>query len=241
MTTTISPKQRSTIDAIVSVFETGQLPSAAAYGTVAILNDGAGISYGKHQATAASGTLAKILEEYLQLDGLYAGRLRPLLWLVPGTTGIGRDTPVSEPVVLLLDLLRSAGADPKMVQAQDTVFDAGYWRPTVDYCAKQLEVQTALSHLVIYDTWIQSGGGRVAQLREEFAALPPKRGGDEAQWTSQFLGARRDFLAKFVSSNIKRQTEVRASVYRIDAMLDLVHAGKWDLTTPLVVRRVRIE
>ncbi len=65
----ITPQQKKIIDAIVSINETGKIPSEKSYSTVAILADGAGISYGKHQATDKSGSLDKIVKKYKELSG----------------------------------------------------------------------------------------------------------------------------------------------------------------------------
>ena len=53
--------------AIVNIFETGK--PYGEFGAVAVLNDGAGISYGISQFTHRSGSLAAVVERYLELDG----------------------------------------------------------------------------------------------------------------------------------------------------------------------------
>jgi hypothetical protein len=234
----ITPTQRRTIDAIVSIFETGKLPSPAAYGTASILADGAGISYGVHQVTAAS-LLPALLAEYDRRDGLYAGRLRPYLAQLGATRELRPPGPYPEWVELVLELLRAAGSDPIMQQVQRDLFARGYWEPATAY-ATSIGLELPLSHLAVYDTWIQSGGGRVARLRDRFPASPPSKGGDEQRWTAQFLGARRKWLAEFSSHDGAKQRLVRSTVYRVDALLELVEADAWDLRLPLVVRGVRI-
>lgn len=234
----IAATQKRAIDAIVSVFETGKLPSPAAYSTVAILSDGAGISYGMHQTTAAS-SLPALLEEYIRRDGLYAARIRGLMYLLPSTRAMSSSSAVPEAVALLVDLLRAAGADPIMQEVQRDTFNRLYWEPATTY-AGSLGLETALSHLAVYDTWVHSGGGRVANLRERFPATPPSRLGDERVWTAQFCRARRDWLAGFTSVDPKKQKLVRTTVYRVDALLDLIADDAWDLALPLVVRGVRI-
>src|SRR5687768_4871313 len=52
--------------AIVSIFETGK--PRGNYATVAVLNDGAGISYGIKQFTHRSGSLLQVIEKYLATD-----------------------------------------------------------------------------------------------------------------------------------------------------------------------------
>ena len=62
-----------TICAIVSIFETGRLPSPDAYATATVLADGAGVSYGAHQATAHSGSLLAVVAEYYDQGGTLEG------------------------------------------------------------------------------------------------------------------------------------------------------------------------
>src|ERR1043165_6842477 len=54
--------------AVVSVFETGK--PFGKFSTVAVLDDGAGVSYGFSQFTHRSGALAAVLEKYLSLGGM---------------------------------------------------------------------------------------------------------------------------------------------------------------------------
>lgn len=234
----ITPSQRKTIDAIVSIFETGKLPSDAAYSAAVILDDGAGISFGFHQTTAASG-LSALLEEYDRRGGIYARRLRPYLWQVHQTQSFRSDSVLPEWAVNLMTLLRLAGADPIMQEAQNELFDRAYWKPATAYAAS-IGLDLALSHLAVYDTWIHSGGGRVAELRRGFAELPPAKGGDEITWTVQFLEARKDWLERFTHKDAAKQRLVRSTVYRVDSLIKLAHAAAWDLTPPLVVRGVRL-
>ncbi len=42
----VTDQQKRAIDSIISIFETGRVPTPAAYATCAVLKDGAGISYG---------------------------------------------------------------------------------------------------------------------------------------------------------------------------------------------------
>ena len=56
--------------AIVNVFESGK--AFGDFSAVAVLNDGAGISYGFCQFTHRSGALAAVLEQYLKNGGQVA-------------------------------------------------------------------------------------------------------------------------------------------------------------------------
>lgn len=69
-------KQR-VIEAIINTFETG-VPTGD-YGAVTILRDGAGISYGRSQATDKADTLDTIVYRYIDMKGPLAAQLRPYL------------------------------------------------------------------------------------------------------------------------------------------------------------------
>lgn len=226
----ITPIQKSVIDAIVSLHETGRLPSPAAYSTVAILRDGAGISYGKHQSTDRSDSLDAIVYRYCDKGGLWTAQIIPFLSKLRNDVSTRID-PENPPQWTkdLMSLLAEAGKDPLMQEAQDEVFDEGYWTPAVQKCTA-MKLSTPLAHLAVYDTCIQSGPGRVDSLRNNFREVPPSRGGEEQSWVQAFLLARRNWLR--ASSN----PLVRRSVYRVDAMLGLVSTGNWDLSTPFSYR-----
>jgi hypothetical protein len=231
----VTKEQRHTIDCVVAIFETGKVPTAASYGTCTILKDGAGISYGKHQCTDKAGSLDLVCKRYIELNGQQAAPLKEYMnYLATNETAkLNPAGPFPTWTTSLINLLKSAGNDPLMQQAQDEVFDKNYWMPAANHC-NEIGLKTALSHLVIYDTCIHSGPGRVSSLRAKFPEASPSRGGDEKAWILAFLKARREWLA--ANSN----PLVQKTVYRIDAMKEIADAGNWDLKTPLTVRKVKI-
>ena len=231
----ITLQQKNVIDSVVSIFETGRVPTPASYSTCTILKDGAGISYGKHQCTDKAGSLDLVCKRYIELNGQQSEPLKQYMnYLATNeSTKVNPNGPYPTWLDSLINLLKSAGSDKIMQQAQDEVFDKNYWNPAVEHC-KNIGLTTALGHLVIYDTCIHSGPGRVSSLRQKFPEKSPANGGDEKAWVIAFLNARRAWLAS--SSN----TLVQKTVYRIDAMLEIAKANNWDLNTPLVVRKVKI-
>jgi chitosanase len=233
MTPTAS--QKHVIDCVLSIFETGRVPTAASYSTCAILADGAGISYGKHQATDKAGSLDLVVKRYIELGGQHAEPLKAFLPHIAanGSASEPPRGPWSATTTSLVNLLKTAGADPKMQQAQDEVFDAHYFAPAVNI-AKQAGLTTALGLLVVYDSCIHSGPGGVTMIRNMFAEKSPANGGDEKAWVKAYLNARRNWLATH------KMTVLHATVYRMDALLALVAANAWDLAVPLTVRGQRI-
>ena len=228
----ISPEQKHAIDSILSIFETGRVPTPAAYQTCSILSDGAGVSYGKHQSTDAGGTLDKIVALYIQRGGKHGEELKQFVpkLAVNESAKVDPKNPPSW-AKYLMGVLREAGKDPVMQQCQDEMFDACYWVPALGH-ASQMGLQTALSHLIVYDTCIHSGPGAV--IRARFPEPPPSKGGDEKAWAQAYVNARRGWLAA------NKNALVQKTVYRMDSFNEMIRAGNWDLSLPLVCRGVKV-
>jgi len=170
-----------TIKAILSVFEAGT--AVADYSAIAILKDGAGVSYGKHQATDGGGSLDAIVQVYVDSCGPLAGPLAPYLPRLARneTAGVDPDH-LPQWVDDLVDLLRHAGRDTVMQRAQDQVFDDRYWEPAVEQVL-EMGLVDPLSWAVVYDTCIHSGPSGVWNIRKRFPGAPPSGGGCERAWT----------------------------------------------------------
>lgn len=229
--------------AIVNTFETGKQDGD--YGAVVVLDDGAGFSVGRSQATDGGGTLDAVLARYAELtpepktdagpaDPAWYARfvLAPLLKAdssraLPSTKkGIPAGLPQWAKDAIAW--FQKMGDDPTWRQAQDDVFERGYWLPALAR-ANYLGLALPLSIAAVYDTEIQSGAKGLQRIRALFPEVPPYKGGDEKAWTLAYLKARRAWLAGHA------RADVRASVYRMDAFLGWAVAGLWHLPTPLTV------
>lgn len=230
----VTDQQRYVIDCIISIFETGRIPEVASYSTCTILKDGAGVSYGKHQSTDRAGSLDKIVNRYISSGGTLASKLVPFVpRLAKNETTTIRPDAIPQWGVELINLLKEAGRDPKMWEAQDTVFDEDYWLPATRHAAA-IGLKTALGYAVVYDTCIHSGPGRVNTHRSMFPQKSPFNGGNEKEWVAAYVATRKEWLLN--SSN----PLVQKTIYRMEAFEELIKAGNWDLTTPLVVRGRKI-
>ena len=230
----ITPQQKKVIDSILSIFETGKIPTPASYSTCTILKDGAGISYGKHQATDRADSLDKIVKKYIAEGGTHATKLQPYLpQLAANETAKVNPSAPPDWAKSLVNLLKEAGADPKMQSAQDAIFDENYWNPAVNH-AKQAGLTTALGHAVMYDTCIHSGPGRVGTHRAAFPQKSPANGGDEKEWVKAYVAARKAWLLGNSNPLVQR------TIYRMETFEKLMAEGNWDLNTPVVVRGVKI-
>jgi chitosanase len=226
---------KETINKILSIFETGRVPSPSAYSTCSILSDGAGISYGKHQSTDKSGTLDLIFNAYINAGGKYSEQLKPYATYVRDSASAKYSSTSSSPdwCKKLIELLKLAGADPIMQKIQDEVFDSHYWNPAFEHY-KKCGLKTAMGMLVLYDTSIHSGSGNVNIIRAKFPELSPANGGDEKAWIKAYVAARKRWLLS--SPN----PLVRKTIYRMEEFEKIISANNWELATPLSIRGVKI-
>ena len=228
-------QQKRAIYSFLSIFETGALPIPGSYSTCTVLADGAGISYGKHQCTDKAGSLDKVCQKYISLNGPRSADLTKYLNYLAAneTTKVNPKGPYPSWMQDLIKLLKELGSDPFMQDAQDSVFDTEYFTPAVVQ-ANAIGLTKALSLLVIYDTCIHSGPGRVATHRKAFPEASPVNGGNEEAWVKAYILARRKWLLSSTNALVQK------TVYRQDALMEIANSGNWDLNLPLVVRNVRI-
>ena len=110
-----------------------------------------------------------------------------------------------------------------MKEAQDEFFDKVYWTPAFKWFTEH-GFTLPLSMLVIYDSFIHSGG-ILPLLRKKFPELVPAKGGNEKEWIRQYAKARHGWLAGH-SKPILRKT-----IYRTNCYLGEIERNNWHLTT----------
>jgi hypothetical protein len=203
---------------LVSCFETSKPrgnPSA-----FAVLNDGAGISYGLHQATHKSGTLAAVVEAYCKMpQSRHAGTLVQYLATFKDKresiiTSAARNPAIQKALI-------EAAADPWMTAAQHHVFDREYMQPALGDCKKR-GFTLPLLLAMVYDSRVQGGwhicAGRVATIP------------DERAWALSYFDVRERWL--------KAQTnDARKTTYRPQALRNLAAVGNWGLVGPFNVQK----
>ena len=153
--------------------------------------------------------------------------MRPYVPLIGRTALVDNDN--------FKSLLRRAGReDPVMVKTQDVFFDRAYFQPALKW-ANEHGFTQALSMLVIYDSFIHSGG-ILEFLRARFREQPPVNGGDEKVWISEYVQARNDWLA--TNSN----EVLRPTVYRTQCFAHEIARGNWDFSQlPIIAHGVRVD
>lgn len=206
---------------VLHVFETGK--KEGDYSNVSIYKDGGGgsykqITYGASQTTQ-DGNLDKLLYAYLaKHTGTAAASVISSRMPTKNNRDLVNDTE-------FINALKSAGKEEIMQEAQDEFFDETYFSPAYNWF-KNNGFTLPLSMLVIYDSYIHSGG-ILTFLRNRFKEVPPASGGDEKTWIEQYVSTRKSWLANH-SNKILRNT-----VYRMKTMQDCIDNNNWDLTKPI--------
>lgn len=222
---------RRTIWAITSVFESGR-PDG---NPKAFQNVDAGIiSYGKHQATLAAGSLAAVLEKFIQRSNSLASQALRDEFLVRVQQKDAQLRNNSR----LKELLLQAGDEPEMNVAQEEVFASRYYQPAVLF-AQQIGVKTALGLACLYDTKIQ--GGMLTVTERVANRLGSDQVTDEAVWIRTFLNEREAYLLQ-LSDKAQAQGDqlqadaLRISTFRVRELRQLSDAGNLHLTGQFLIR-----
>jgi hypothetical protein len=207
-------KEKAAVKALVSCHETGK--PVGNYSALVVLNDGAGITYGCHQATHGSGSLYKIVKMYCDISNSETSKaLEPYL---AGLKNAAKRFEYAK-IAKLKTLLKEAGNEQAMRYAQNEVFDVNYFKPALRAVEGSGWV-TPLALAVVYDSMIQGGW---LKIRDRVNAR------NEKEWIKQFVAARRKWLAS------SSKQVVRNSVYRMTTFESLMAKGNWSLNVPFVV------
>jgi chitosanase len=219
--TMLTATQKKTAEAIVNIFETSSVQGN--YGSVTLLDGDTGhLTFGRSQTTLGSGNLYKLLQSYCaNPGGRFGAELQAFL-------------PRFEAKDFSLDnerhlknLLRASADDSVMRETQDVFFDQAYWQPA-QRMATQRGIVTPLGVAVVYDSTVH-GSWKLIQDRtnEQSGALASV---GEKDWITAYVSNRQQWLASHSRSDL------RATVYRMDAFQRLIELGMWGLELPLVVR-----
>lgn len=238
---TLTEQQQDMISRWLSAVETGN-PDGD-YGNVSVLDDnpngGKQITYGFHQTTEAGGNLKTLLRSYLSRTDKASTFTKSDEALLNGFIGASQYQHTSN--TKFINLLKRLGADPAMQDVQAEFFLENYMKPAVKW-AEDNGFTEALSLLVIYDSFIQSGG-ILLLLRQRFSAHPPAHPqGDERAWIQSYVDVRHQWLKYWGTGNDKKSILLRNSSYRTAALLYEVKRGNWDLSQrPMIVNGIKVD
>ena len=212
----LSALQKRICEQVINVFETGSITGN--YGALVIFADGPHdvrqITYGRSQTTEY-GNLEELVQMYVDANGMFSAQLRPFIAKIGVTPLIDNQE--------FKQLLRDAGRkDPVMQRIQDEFFDKRYFQPAMLW-ADANRFTLPLSALVIYDSFIHSGG-ILDFLRKRFPEVPPAKGGDDKTWTTQYVDVRQEWLATHP------RKVLQGTVYRTQCFKREIARNNWDLS-----------
>lgn len=217
--------------AIVHIFETSK--PFGDYAAVAVLNDGAGVSYGINQFTHRSGSLEAVLNRFQ--DKCRAAGTQVLL---QGYERKLHDRSTLNIHVLSSDErfkngLRYAADRSEMREAQREIAFEKYLKPALDACAGS-DFELPLSLAVIYDS---INHGSYEKIRDRVVVQRPGNGSMkevefEKEWITRYVKKRDAWL-----ESIPR---LAPTDYRTDFFIAQIARGNWDLNLPLNVHGFRL-
>ncbi|MGB7069628.1 MAG: chitosanase [Pyrinomonadaceae bacterium] len=218
---TFSKIDKEKAAAIVRIFETGR--AKGDHAAVAVLDDGAGISYGIGQFTHRSGSLAAVVEMYLTAGGAVgrdelAAKLPALR--KRGEAAIGELAADAR----FKKILKAAALTSEMRFAQTAVLDERYMKPAVEACEGSGFVQP-LSLAVVFDSMVH---GSWENIRDRVLVSDAS----EKEWIAEYVRRRDTWLG--------RVSRLRGTRYRTKFFLDQIKLGRWNLELPLEVGGVRL-
>jgi hypothetical protein len=228
-------KWRPIIWSITSIFESGRPEGDPAM----YQNYDAGIvSYGKHQATLAAGSLGQVLDAYFtRSQSSTSQRLQQEF-----------DARVKSKDETLRDdegfksLLINAAAEQAMLDAQDSIFDKYYYQPAIAK-ALQCALSSPLGLAIVYDIRIQGGWQQVLdRLTVRLGgSVVGQNGITEEQWISGFLEEREAWLNEIANNADARGdtatgNALRISTFRVRELRNLAQSGNYGLSGSFKVR-----
>ncbi|MFZ1547052.1 MAG: peptidoglycan-binding protein [Candidatus Nitrotoga sp.] len=217
----LTATQKKTAESLVNIFETGEV--LGDYGQVTLIAGDTGhLTFGRSQTTLGSGNLNELMQRYCANSGARFGtRLASYL-----PRFAARDLKL-DTESKLHNLLRASADDNVMRDTQDTFFDETYWQPAAQ-AAERLQITSPLGVAVVYDSFVHGSWkamcNRTTQQVGDITSI------SEQKWIAAYIAVRRAWLAQ------SSRSDLRATVYRMDAFQRLIDQDYWGLELPLVVR-----
>lgn len=246
-------EQIATIQAIETIIETGKY-TMDSYWQLTVLNDKAGITFGKNQTTENGGGLRQMLSIYLGLpEAQYAGDFLPYMSKLYDGKSLRKKFALTENKRFKELLVEAATKDPIFRLAERIHFARNYFEPILPVAA-QYRVTLPLLLLMMYDMSIHSGHKRAIQQIHKFRrewtvpeAFHPDADGNvdedsfsdeerlafEKAWGREVIERRHHWLLNVAIADPKHREVVRKSSYRTYSILHQVEKDNWELTLPL--------
>lgn len=213
-------------EAIVRIFETSK--PFGDYAAVAILNDGAGISYGISQFTHRAGSLLAVVEQYFRNGGQVARQvIDESVPMLRKSTKRAIETLAENE--RFKKALKAAAITREMRGAQEHVAFEMYLKPAIRACEGS-GFGHSLSLAVVYDSMIH---GSWEKIRDRVRIASNRVGQpDEKKWITEYVRKRDAWLAA--------NPRLAATRYRTRFFLNQVAISNWGLRLPIKVQGVTL-
>jgi hypothetical protein len=229
--TTFTENEKLKALAIVNIFETSR--PFGDYAACTVLNDGAGVSYGISQFTHRSGSLAAVVQRYIENGGKIG--VAVLTGALPdlrrnSTSAISRLSTDRR----FKNALHAAAVTREMKAAQKEIAFEKYLQPSLKICEAR-QFMRPLSLAVIYDSLDHGSWEKIAKQVDssdvrwrasETAALV------ETEWITEYVRRRHNWLCS--------KDRLRSTSYRTTFFLQQIAIGNWDLRLPMTVHGFRL-
>ena len=212
--------------AIVNIFETGG--AFGDFGAVAVLDDGAGISYGVTQFTHKSGSLNAVIERYFQLGGTAERQTiksREALLKKKDRSAVSTLAGDEE----FKKALRAAAVTREMQVAQMQISFERYLKPALDICEAKGFV-LPLSLAVAYDSFVHGSWEKISERVR--LGEGGTRGRGEKDWVATYVKVRDEWLAK--------TPRLKTTRYRTRFFLEQIEHKNWNLELPVSVNGTKL-
>jgi len=190
---------------------------------VAVLNDGAGISYGVSQFTHRSGALAAVLDQYFANGGVVGKAV-----FDAARATLENRTPAAITKLAaderFKSALRAAAVTREMKSAQISVAVRIYLTRAIAECRRRRFTEP-LSLVVIYDSFTHGSFDRISREVEAAVSF-------EAAWISEYVRLRDKWLASV--------PRLAATRYRTRFFLNQIRFENWQLELPARVQGVTV-
>lgn len=210
-------REKKVAKLLVNLWETGEVRGR--YDLLVVLDDGAGITFGRNQTTENSGGLSKLLKKYEEMGGLYNFSK---FELYPSAKKFNMTN--NEEFKRML--VESARNDKIMRDCQDLYFDENFFHPALQIC-EHFKFEEPLSLHFVYDCCIQHGPG--SKYKDGLAFDRLKKWEDENLSEKEKVKSMCEKRHVFLGS-INHAQKTR---YRTQSILELMNSDKWKLETPL--------
>ena len=217
----VTATQKQTAQAILNIFETGAV--LGEYGQVTLIAGDTGhLTFGRSQTTLGSGNLYRLLQRYCANPG--ARFSDPLESWLPRFQAIDLSLDNEKH---LHNILRATADDKVMRDTQDEFFNQVYWQPA-ERAATVNGIGTPLGVAVVYDSFVHGSWKAMRDRTNQQAGSLSAMG--EKAWIKAYVAIRHNWLATHPRSDLRK------TVYRMEAFQRLIEQGRWGLELPLVVR-----